>query len=263
LSVARWLSVPSAIGSIACLACTSTARQPTTTSGELVPVPTFWSEALDAGAAAPFYSFDFEDGAPPFILVHFPIDDPQVSCDALMAELHSAVNQWYLTVGFQPSPTGSAAVGGNSPAAISSGMAVVALTHLDDRSGSQSLWKTFAVDGTLTVSAAPATTAQQDAGALVQGHLSAIFEDDPVDTVDCGELGVRLDDGSFLGDGGTCTCEDGNGDSFACQILRGQTSPASCCDGGTAASGRYTLSFAFSAAPCGALCGGLPQCVGL
>ncbi len=203
---------------------------------------------------------------PPFILVYFPIFSPTERCDALLSDLKVPGDRWYLSIGFQPSGASTIPVGGSTPAAISAGMAVVELSHLSSNEyGSETQWETFAVDGTLVVSSAPMTTGQQDAGAIVQANLSATFKDNPVDLVKCVAFGEVFDAGGIgtsFWDGGSCACEDGNDESFQCEIPVGEP-PASCCDGGTAASGRYTLSFSFSASACGALCGGFTECAGL
>jgi hypothetical protein len=100
------------------------------------------------------------------------------------------------------------------------------------------------VSGTLGVASFP--TNATDFSTPFAGHVTALFPDDPVSTVNC-RPGGQDDGGFFLGG---CKCQYLDGGTFACD-LPADAGSATCCYGdGVSTSQNHQLSFDFSATGC-------------
>jgi hypothetical protein len=137
-------------------------------------------------------------------------------------------------------------VEGTLPDVASSPNAAVWIYHQEPTQSSG--WTAYAVSGQLTLTSFPADTTA--ISTPFAGHLTALFPDDPISTIDCQAGGEALPDGGFLALPGACDCQNADGGTFSCG-LPADAGSATCCngDGGTT-SQNHQLSFDFSATGC-------------
>jgi hypothetical protein len=197
---------------------------------------TWWVEAQKAVSSGAVYGI----GLDPVAAVAFlPSDQPQPTC-AVLSPLPDAgdADAWFVVISLGVPASGTTAPIGGSWDSATSSHAAVGVYH---REPTQSAgWTAWAVSGQLGVASSPANST--DFSTPFAGHVTALFPDDPVSTVDC-QAGTD-------GGPGACECQYVDGGAFSCG-LPVDAGSTTCCDGdGGSTSQNHQLSFDFSATGC-------------
>jgi len=203
--------------------------------------PTWWVEAQKAPGSKALYGWgSVVPSGPPLIQLLFLIDQPTLTCTDVQHA--SRTGQWYLSVSLDPADGGTFTVGGDAPAA---GLAPVTILQALDTS-----WSALAVSGSLNLSTFPKDPS--DTTTPVAGHLTALFPDAPISTIDCQGGALGLPDGGVVPMPGVCDCQYVDGGTFTCALPASLESLPSCCpgDGGVTIALNHQLSFDFTASGC-------------
>jgi len=204
--------------------------------------PSWWLEAQKPASAQQIY---FMTAAVPAVaMVILSSEKSPFMC------AEPAGDHWYIEIELATPADGTTVSVGGAEDAVTTGNASVAVYHEEPSQAAG--WKAHAVSGQLVVSSFPA--APDALGVPFAGHLTALFPDDPISTIDCQGGGESLPDGGFAAAPGACACQTADGGTFSCDLPASAGPLTSCCYGDAGTTARnYQLSFDFSATRCGAI----------
>jgi hypothetical protein len=198
-----------------------------------------------AAVATSLYSFSYYRGERT-LFVQLPAYDPGVTCASFTVSGGKQYSDvWYLGLYVDwNAPVSKVDLGGTFPPSSSTGSgAYLNVVHADTTSS----WAVNASGGTVLLSAAPQSEADQLAGVQVRGRVTFTLPKQPKALKSCSG-------GSSVADGGdtqlneTCTCVDEAGNTSVCTPGLNQN----CCTNGAGNVEAFTLDV--TANPCGVFC---------
>ncbi len=205
--------------------------------------PTWLLEAQQAAGSTGVYSMMTADST--VAAAYLPTDQATLTCSEFLSDIQDGGDRWFVVIGLGVPASGSSVSVGGGPLATTASNASVTIYHqeLTQTVG----WSTSALSGELTLSSFPADSSA--VSTPMTGHLTALFVDNPVSTIDCQSGAEALPDGGLLIVPGVCACQDADGGTSTCTLPDSGTNQ-SCCDGGIDTTNGYQLSFDFNATGC-------------